>query len=68
VGERDRTGEARRKQVTRKMRRCRSCGSYSLSQVSCPACGGNLISPDPPNFSLQDRHIELRVALRRKVR
>jgi len=66
--ERDRTGEVRRKQMTRKIRRCRSCGLYSLSQASCPACGGNLIFPDPPKFSLQDRHIDLRAALRRKIR
>ncbi|MFB0568617.1 MAG: nucleolar RNA-binding Nop10p family protein [Nitrososphaeria archaeon] len=54
--------------MTRKIKRCKICGSYTLSQTSCPTCGGNLISPHPANFSLQDRYIDLLARLRRGTR
>lgn len=44
------------------LRRCRTCGHYTLSEA-CPSCGGAVGSPHPARFSPQDRWGKYRRAL-----
>ncbi|MBQ7621613.1 MAG: RNA-protein complex protein Nop10 [Candidatus Methanomethylophilaceae archaeon] len=41
------------------IRRCGSCGRYTLSQT-CPACGSATVNPIPPRYSPDDRMGEYR--------
>jgi len=49
------------------MRKCPSCGSYSLRDI-CPQCGENTIIPKPPKFSLEDRWGKYRRMLKRELK
>lgn len=40
--------------MSSRMRRCASCGRYSLEAV-CPACGAATSCPVPPKYSPDDR-------------
>ncbi|MHA1608360.1 MAG: RNA-protein complex protein Nop10 [Candidatus Freyarchaeota archaeon] len=37
------------------LRKCVSCGRYTLRQDACPYCGGEVRIPHPPKFSIEDR-------------
>ncbi|MEM0021428.1 MAG: RNA-protein complex protein Nop10 [Fervidicoccaceae archaeon] len=43
------------------LRKCRSCGRYTLEQSKCPYCGGELLVPHPPRFSPEDKYVKYRV-------
>ena len=46
------------------LRKCTSCGAYTLKQDSCPRCGGSLRIPHPSKFSPHDRYSRFRLALK----
>ena len=60
---RERVG-AERKAV--RLRRCRSCGIYTLRE-RCPSCGGETSSPHPPRFSPLDPYGKYRRMLKKEV-
>ncbi|MEO9295285.1 MAG: RNA-protein complex protein Nop10 [Nitrososphaera sp.] len=45
------------------IRKCSSCGAYTLSQP-CKKCGGPTIDPHPPRYSPDDKYVRYRVAER----
>ncbi|MDI6702582.1 RNA-protein complex protein Nop10 [Methanothermobacter wolfeii] len=49
-----------------KMKRCRSCGEYTLRDV-CPHCGGATGVVYPPKFSPEDRYGKYRRKLKREL-
>jgi len=48
------------------MRKCSSCGRYTLKD-RCPDCGGEIVSPHPPRFSPDDPYGKYRRQLKREV-
>jgi H/ACA ribonucleoprotein complex subunit 3 len=48
------------------IRKCTKCGEYTLSEETCPHCGGNLKSPHPARFSPDDKYSKFRLALKLK--
>ncbi|HDN74517.1 ribosome biogenesis protein [Archaeoglobales archaeon ex4484_92] len=48
------------------MRKCRSCGRYTLQNI-CPECGEKTFMPIPPKFSPEDPYGKYRRKLRREV-
>ncbi|MBC7120450.1 MAG: RNA-protein complex protein Nop10 [Candidatus Methanosuratus sp.] len=46
------------------LRRCTSCGAYTIKQDSCPRCGGALKIPHPAKFSPYDKYSRFRLALK----
>jgi H/ACA ribonucleoprotein complex subunit 3 len=49
------------------LRKCVKCGEYTLSQETCPLCGGNLRIPHPAKFSPEDKYAKYRRAMRGSV-
>jgi len=49
-----------------KMKRCRSCGEYTLKEV-CPHCGGRTGIIYPPKFSPEDKYGVYRRKLKREI-
>jgi len=47
------------------MRKCPSCGMYTLKDV-CPDCGERTVSPIPPRFSPEDRYGRYRRQLKKE--
>jgi len=47
------------------LRKCTSCGRYTLNKEKCPYCGGEVRIPHPPKFSPEDRYAKYRRMLRR---
>ncbi|TFG02578.1 MAG: ribosome biogenesis protein [Promethearchaeota archaeon] len=49
--------------MTKYLQKCKSCGRYGLAnpKSKCRFCGGQLINPKPPKFSLQDKYGEYRL-------
>ncbi|MCS7106757.1 MAG: RNA-protein complex protein Nop10 [Acidilobaceae archaeon] len=48
------------------MKKCSSCGRYSLRSDRCPACGGELVVPHPPRFSPHDKYLSYRYSLKKE--
>jgi len=46
------------------LRKCKKCGNYTLRKDACPYCGGNVRIPHPPKFSLDDKYLKYRIALK----
>ncbi len=46
------------------LRRCVSCGRYTLATDQCPTCSGALRTPHPPRFSVDDKYRLYRRRLR----
>lgn len=46
------------------LRRCRSCGRYTLRRDRCPVCGGELYVPHPPRFSPEDKYLVYRYKMK----
>lgn len=49
-----------------KLKKCKSCGAYTLKDV-CPSCGGQVISPHPPKFSPLDPYGKYRRMLKKQA-
>ncbi len=47
------------------MRKCGSCGRYTL-KATCPVCGGKTYMPIPPRFSPEDPYGKYRRKLRKE--
>ncbi|MBM3292861.1 RNA-protein complex protein Nop10 [Candidatus Bathyarchaeota archaeon] len=47
------------------LRRCQSCGTYTLHEDKCPKCNGNVISPHPAKFSMEDKYRKYRLIMKR---
>lgn len=43
------------------LRKCTSCGGYTLSREKCPRCGGVVRVPHPPKFSPEDKYQRYRI-------
>jgi len=50
--------------MTKYLQKCKDCELYSLanSDSKCRHCGGILINPKPPKFSLKDKYGSYRLA------
>jgi H/ACA ribonucleoprotein complex subunit 3 len=48
------------------IRKCTSCGEYTLHTDVCPHCGGALKNPHPAKFSPDDRYSKYRLALKKE--
>lgn len=46
------------------MMKCSKCGRYTLRKDKCPYCGGPLVMPHPPKFSLDDKMWMYRLMLK----
>lgn len=47
------------------MRKCSTCGRYTLRKDLCPYCGSPLITPHPPRFSPEDKYLKYRYKLKK---
>lgn len=50
-----------------KMKRCKSCGEYTLKST-CPYCGGELEVVYPPKFSPEDKYGKYRRILKKQLK
>jgi rRNA maturation protein Nop10 len=50
--------------MTKNLQKCKSCNEYGIanSDSKCRFCGGQLISPKPPKFSLVDKYGKYRIS------
>jgi H/ACA ribonucleoprotein complex subunit 3 len=48
------------------LRKCVTCGRYTLQTAVCPYCGGKVHIPHPAKFSPDDKYLRYRVALKRE--
>lgn len=49
--------------MTKYLQKCKECHKYGLlnPESKCRYCGGQLINPRPPRFSLIDKYAKYRV-------
>lgn len=49
--------------MTKYLKKCKKCNKYSLpnQKSKCKYCGGELINPNPPKFSLIDKFAKYRL-------
>ncbi|MFX0031916.1 MAG: nucleolar RNA-binding Nop10p family protein [Candidatus Hodarchaeota archaeon] len=49
--------------MTKYLKKCKECKKYSLfiPESKCKYCGGELINPFPPKFSLIDKYQKYRI-------
>lgn len=50
-----------------KMKKCRSCGEYTI-QTTCPYCGGDVGEVYPPRYSPEDKYGKYRRLLKKQVK
>jgi H/ACA ribonucleoprotein complex subunit 3 len=45
------------------LQKCKACGKYGLAnpESKCRHCGGQLVNPKPPKFSLEDKYGKYRL-------
>ncbi|MFW9915229.1 MAG: H/ACA ribonucleoprotein complex subunit NOP10 [Candidatus Thorarchaeota archaeon] len=55
----------RKLNLPRRLRKCVSCGQYSLAKL-CRICGNTTRIAHPPRFSIQDKYARFRRALRKQ--
>ena len=50
--------------MTKYLKKCKNCDQYGLAnpQSKCRHCGGELINPKPPKFSLIDKYAKYRLS------
>jgi H/ACA ribonucleoprotein complex subunit 3 len=50
-------------QMTKYLQKCQECKRYGLAneESKCRFCGGQLINPKPPKFSLNDKYGKYRI-------
>ena len=46
------------------LRKCKSCGRYTLRKDRCPYCGGELEVPHPPKYSPDDKYGRYRLMMK----
>ncbi|MHA2232272.1 MAG: nucleolar RNA-binding Nop10p family protein [Candidatus Hodarchaeales archaeon] len=51
--------------MPKRLRKCSSCGQYSLKTL-CGICGNQTKISHPPRYSIQDKYARFRRALQRK--
>ena len=49
-----------------KMKKCKSCGEYTL-ESKCPYCGGDLGEVFPPKYSPEDKYGKYRRKLKKQL-
>ncbi|MCD6248557.1 MAG: RNA-protein complex protein Nop10 [Hadesarchaea archaeon] len=49
-----------------RMKKCSSCGRYTLREL-CPICGERTILPHPPKFSPEDPYGKYRRKLKKQM-
>ncbi|MBO3803717.1 MAG: RNA-protein complex protein Nop10 [Candidatus Brockarchaeota archaeon] len=49
------------------LRKCSSCGAYTLKSGNCPKCGGELRVAAPPKFSPDDPFLERKLQARKRA-
>ena len=49
--------------MTKYLQKCRECNKYGLhnTESKCRYCGGQLVNPRPPKFSLLDKYGKYRM-------
>jgi len=49
--------------MTKYLQKCKECNKYNLQnpESKCKYCGGDLINPYPPKFSLTDKYAKYRI-------
>jgi rRNA maturation protein Nop10 len=49
--------------MTKYLQKCKECNKYGLfnSESKCKYCGGQLINPQPPKFSMTDKFAKYRL-------
>jgi len=49
--------------LTKYLLKCKECGEYGLfnPEYKCRFCGGQLINPKPPKFSMVDKYAKYRI-------
>jgi len=47
------------------LRKCDKCGTYTLKEDACPRCGGQVKTPHPAKFSMDDRYRKYRLIMKR---
>jgi rRNA maturation protein Nop10 len=49
--------------MTKYLHKCKDCGQYGLTnpESKCKHCGGQLVNPKPPKFSLTDKYAIYRI-------
>ena len=48
------------------IRKCASCGEYTMKADRCPKCGGAVKNPHPAKFSPDDKYSRYRLALKQE--
>lgn len=46
-----------------RIKRCPQCKLYTIKDI-CPQCNSKTISPHPPRFSPEDKHVVYRVMIK----
>ncbi|MHA1266793.1 MAG: RNA-protein complex protein Nop10 [Candidatus Helarchaeota archaeon] len=49
------------------LRKCIECGRYTMNEEKCPQCGGKVVNPQPPRFSLVDKYGKYRRKLKKQL-
>ncbi len=47
------------------LRKCVKCGAYTIKELHCKRCGGDVKSPHPAKFSMDDRYRKYRLIMKR---
>lgn len=47
-----------------RLRKCIKCGRYTLNVKECPECGEVVSMPHPGKFSLDDKYLRYKMAMR----
>ncbi len=49
--------------MTKYLQKCKECNKYGITNPNskCRHCGGQLVNPTPPKFSLMDKYAKYRL-------
>ena len=53
--------------VGKLLRKCEQCGRYTMSELTCPQCGGKTVNAHPSKFSPTDRYGKYRRELKKRM-
>jgi rRNA maturation protein Nop10 len=48
------------------IKKCGTCGRYTLQQDKCPVCGNKVYAVHPAKFSIDDKYWKYRYALKKE--